>query len=103
MYEYLKALKDRFTPTTQNKQLLQEIEEHRQALTCQLDKSGRKALLRLIDAQSALQSEATLDSFVAGFRLAQGIELELQQSGLYSYTKEQERLICEMLEKEMKN
>lgn len=99
MYEYLKALKDRFAPATQNKQLLQEIEEHRQALTCQLDKSGRKELLRLIDAQNALQNEAVLDSFVAGFRLAKGIESELQDEEPYSYTKEQEQRACEVLRK----
>ncbi len=64
-------------------------------------KQGRKELPQLIDAQSALQDEVALYNFVAGFRLAKGIESELQIGGLYSYTREQEEYTREVLEREM--
>lgn len=57
-------------------------------------------MLRLIDAQSALQNEIALESFAAGFRLARGIDSELDMQEPYSYTKEQERHACELLRKE---
>ncbi len=103
MYEYLRALKERFSQTGKNTHLLQEIEDHRQALACCTDKQGRKELLRLLDAQSTLQNEIALESFVAGFRLARGIDSELDMQEPYSYTKEQERHACELLRKEEEN
>lgn len=98
MYEYLRALMDRFPPAAKSQVLVQEIEAHRQALAGRLDKQRRKELLRLIDAQSALQDRVALDYFIAGFRLAKGIELELQHEAPYSYTKEQEQRVCKTLE-----
>jgi len=102
MYEYLSALRDRFPPAEKTEKLIQEIKAHRQALACSLDKQGRKELLQLIDAQSALQEEVALYNFVAGFRLAKGIESELQSVEPYSYTREQEKYACEILKREVK-
>ncbi len=101
MYEYLRALRDRFPPAERTEKLIQEVETHRQTLAYRLDKQGRKELLHLIDAQSALQDEVALYNFVAGFRLAKGIESELQSQEPYSYTREQEKYACEVLEREV--
>jgi len=103
MYEYLRALKDRFPPPEESEKLIQEIETHRQVLASRLDKQGRRELLRLIDAQSALRNEVALHNFVAGFRLAKGIESELQSEEPYSYAREQEKHACEALEREVED
>ena len=99
MYEYLRALKERFSPEVKKGPLIREIEASRQTLARRLDKQGRKELLRLLDAQDALRYETALNSFVAGFRLAKGIEAELGVVEPYSYAKEQERQACKQFRK----
>ena len=91
MYNYMRALEDRFTPKPNHKQR-QELEAKRQKVSILLDKQGRKKLLRLVDAHTMAQEEMALDSFIAGFRLAWGIATELSVDGSYSY--EQEQLTC---------
>lgn len=80
MYEYLKALKEQFSPAAGDERLLREVEDCRQALARQVGSQGGKALSRLLDAQSALQNEIALDNFAAGFRLAWSLALELARS-----------------------
>ena len=53
---------------------------------------GRKKLLQLVDAHTAMQEEVALSSFIAGFRLAWGIAMELGTDGKYSYEQEQEQI-----------
>lgn len=77
MYEYLKALKEQFSPAVENEDLLREIRDRRQALARQVGSQGRKELSRLLDAQSALQDEIAMDNFAAGFRLAWSLASEL--------------------------
>lgn len=91
MYNYMRALEDRFTPKPNHKQR-QELEAKRQEVSILLDKQGRKKLLRLVDAHTMAQEEMAVDSFIAGFRLAWGIATELSVDGSYSY--EQEQLTC---------
>ena len=91
MYNYMRALEDRFTPKPNHKQR-QELEAKRQEVSVLLDKQGRKKLLRLVDAHTMAQEEMAVDSFIAGFRLAWGIATELSVDGSYSY--EQEQLTC---------
>ena len=90
MYDYMRALEDRFTPEAGNTKRRQELEAKRQAVSALLDKQGRKKLLRLVDAHTAAQEEMALSSFIAGFRLAWGIAMELGADGKYSYEQEQE-------------
>ena len=90
MYDYMRALEDRFSPELQNVEQRQELEAKRQAVSALLDKQGRKKLLQLVDAHTAAQEEMALSSFIAGFRLAWGIAMELGAEGGYSY--EQERI-----------
>lgn len=91
MYNYMRALEDRFTPKPNHKQR-QELEAKRQEVATLLDKQGRKKLRRLVDAHTMAQEEMALESFIAGFRLAWGIATELSVSGSNSY--EQEQLTC---------
>ena len=92
MYDYMRALEDRFTPDIGNTERRQELETKRQAVSALLDKQGKKKLLRLVDAHTAMQEEMALSSFIAGFRLAWGIATELGTDGKYSYEQEQEQI-----------
>ena len=91
MYNYMRALEDRFTPKPNHKQR-QELEAKRQEVSVLLDKQGRKKLLRLVDAHTMVQEKLAQDSFIAGFRLAWGIAMELRVDGSYSYEREQEEV-----------
>ena len=91
MYNYMRALEDRFTPKPNHKQR-QELEAKRQEVSVLLDKQGRKKLLRLVDAHTMVQEKLAQDSFIAGFRLAWGISMELATDGSYSYQQEWEHL-----------
>ena len=91
MYNYMRALEDRFTPKLNDEQR-RDLEAKRQEVATLLDKQGRKKLLRLVDAHTMAQEEMALASFIAGFRLAWGIATELSVNGSYSY--EQEQLTC---------
>ena len=91
MYDYMRALEDRFTPTPKDGVQRQELEAKRQEVAALLDKEGRRKLLRLVDAHTMAREQAALNSFIAGFRLARGIAMELAD-GTYSYNQEQEQL-----------
>ncbi len=91
MYDYMKALEDRFVPKP-NHRRRQELEAKRQEVSTLLDKQGRKRLLRLVDAHTMAQEEMALASFIAGFRLAWGVAMELGADGSYSYEREQEEI-----------
>lgn len=91
MYDHMRALEDRFAPKPNHKRC-QELESKRQEVTTLLDKQGRKKLLRLVDAHTMAQEEMALASFIAGFRLAWGIAMELGTDGSYSYEQEQEEI-----------
>ena len=91
MYDYMRALEDRFAPKPNHKQC-QELETKRQEVATLLDKQGRKKLLRLVDAHTMAQEGMALAGFIAGFRLAWGIAMELRTDGSYSYEREQEEI-----------
>ena len=91
MYDYMRALEDRFAPKPNHKQC-QELETKRQEVAALLDKRGRKKLLRLVDAHTMAQEDMALASFVASFRLAWEIAMELRANGSYSYEREQEEI-----------
>lgn len=91
MYDYMRALEDRFNPK-QSYEQRQELEAKRQEVSALLDKQGKKKLLRLVDAHTMAQEKMALASFTAGFRLAWGIAMELGTNGSYSYEREQEEI-----------
>ena len=87
MYDYIKALKERFYHAPEETEWNEQIQKLRYELASHMDKQDRKLLLRLLDAESLLQEEISLTSFAAGFRLAWGIVNELSAE-TYSYEQE---------------
>ena len=76
MYDYMRALEDRFNSKPSQAQR-QQLIAMRQEVSALLDKQGKKRLLRLVDAHTMAQEETALTSFIAGFHLAWGIATEL--------------------------
>ena len=91
MYEYSQALHQRFFQEPEHNDLHEEINTLRQNLENNMNPSQRKLLLRLLDVQSYLKNDVSLESFAAGFKLAAGIAKELETDGLYSYDMEMEK------------
>ena len=78
MYDYMRALEDRFNSRPSYEQR-QQLEAMRQEVSAQLDKEGRKKLLRLVDAHTLAQEDVSLVSSIAGFRPAWAFEMEREQ------------------------
>lgn len=77
MNELLKALYDSFyerPPTTQFKA---EIERCHQELIEKLGKPERRLVLQIIDCKDQIAEDLSIDSFIAGFRLAWKLSQEL--------------------------
>ena len=77
MNEMLKALYDSFyekLPSTQRKA---EIERYHQELIEKLEKPERKLVLQIIDCKDQIAEDLSIDSFIAGFRLAMRLGQEL--------------------------
>ena len=49
----------------------------------------------MVDAESQLRDDMTMNSFIAGFRLACGIGSELGNGNWYSYVKDEEQRLRE--------
>ena len=93
MYDYMKALQERFDKKPPER-LVRAVQSAREEVREEMDDEKRKKLLRLLDAQNILLEEATLMSFTAGFKLAWGMAKELEADGLYSFEREEEERIC---------
>ena len=93
IYEYLRALHQRFFHEPKYTALHEEIQALRCGLNAALDESDQRLLLRLLDAQNELKNEVSLESFAAGFKLASGIAKELEADGVYSFDAEIEQQI----------
>ena len=94
MYDYMKALQERFDEK-QPEQLVSAVQAAREELRRDMDAAERKKLLHLLDAQNALLAESTLMSFTAGFKLAAGIAGEL--GAPYSFEADEEQNAKEMI------
>ena len=99
MYDYMKALQERFDEK-QPVQLVYAVQSVREGPRDGIDAESRRKLLRLLDAQNTLLARSTLMSFTAGFKLAWGMAKELEADGLYSFEKEEEEHICHPAEQE---
>ena len=77
MNEQLKALYDCFYKPLPAVRQKQEIEECHQALIAALDKPERRLVLQIIDAKDQIAEDRSIDSFIAGFRLAWRLSNEL--------------------------
>lgn len=68
----------RFETTSRRAEYLdRKVERTYRQLTRLLDEPERKLLLKMADLEDALREEACLNSFISGYRLAQGIQQEL--------------------------
>ena len=95
MYNYMKSLCRQFDqPSQKVKHLEKKVNTAHKQLSGQLDKPERKLLLRLVDLEDTLRYQACLNSFVSGYRLANGIHQELAQQRPYSFEEEETRRIC---------
>ena len=94
MYDYMKALQKHFDRQS-HPELDTQIKSAQEGLRRDMDAARRRKLLRLLDAQNALQVEATLMSFTAGFKLAAGIAGEL--GAPYSFEADEEQKAKEMI------
>ena len=99
MYDYMKALQDRFDHQ-EHTELGEQVKCAQEELRRDMDAVRRKKLLRLLDAQNTLLAESTLMSFTAGFKLAWGMTKELEAGGLYSFEREDEENACRLTEQE---
>ena len=77
MNELLKALYDSFYEKLPATQLKTEIEQCHQELIEKLDKPERKLILQIIDCKDQIAEDLSIDSFIAGFRLAMRMSQEL--------------------------
>ena len=93
MYDYMRALQDKFFQKPKFPELEQQMDQVHRELSQQMDRDTRKKLLRLIDTAGELQEKLSLASFVAGFRLASGIAKELSLEEPYSFVEDEERRV----------
>lgn len=102
MYDYMRALRKKFDSPPGCKALRDELKTVHADLHQRLNRDEKKLLLRITDLQSAIQDEASLHSFFAGYKLASGIHRELAQEPPYSFDKDEERCAEEMYQAEEK-
>lgn len=74
----LKELYDYFYVRPEPDEQENEVEECHKALIAALEKTERKLVLRIIDAQDYITEQTSIDSFIAGFELAWRLSIELQ-------------------------
>lgn len=98
MYDYMKALHQRFFREPDLTELEDDIENTRQEVRDCLDKMQRRRLMHLVDMQNLLREEISLASFTAGFKLAWGMTKELEADGLYSFDQEERERACRQME-----
>ena len=98
----MKALCYRFETTSRRAEYLdRKIERTYRQLSRLLDEPERKLLLKMADLEDALREEACLNSFISGYRLAQGIQQELlADQPPYNFENEDEQRACELAGKE---
>ena len=77
MNELLKALYDNFYEEPPAPRLKAEIERCHRELVETLDKPERKLVLQIIDCKDQIAENLSIDSFIAGFQLAQKLSQEL--------------------------
>ena len=79
MKTLLKDLYDCFYTLPEFSEQKQEVEECHQTLIKVLEKPERRLVLRIMDAQSLMAEERSMDSFISGFELAWQFSMELNQ------------------------
>ena len=93
MYDYMQALQARFSTESLCAEQQAEVVRLHRKLEKRLDCRNQIRLLELVDAEARLQDDVSLESFIAGFRLACGIAHELGAEPPYSFHQEEEQRI----------
>ena len=78
MYDYMKALHARFCREPELQKAREELEQAYREIKVRLGQQDQETLLQLADLENELREEASLTSFIAGFRLGMGIAGELE-------------------------
>ena len=92
MRDYMKALHARFCREPELQKAQKELEQAYKEIKARLSQQGQETLLQLADLENELREEASLTSFIAGFRLGMGIAGELEP---YCFEDEDERWATE--------
>ena len=92
MHDYMKALHARFCREPELQKAQKELEQAYKEIKARLSQQGQETLLQLADLENELREEASLTSFIAGFRLGMGIAGELEP---YCFEDEDERRATE--------
>ena len=54
-----------------------------------MGEEDKRKLLLIVDSMDAIRDEVSLESFIAGFKMAWGISRELETDGFYSFDEEE--------------
>ena len=93
MYDYMRALHQRFCKEPECKEIREKLEQSYHILRENSTRQDRETLLlRIADLEIELWEETSLASFIAGFHLGMGIAGELEP---YSFEDEDERRAVE--------
>ena len=92
MYDYMKALHAWFCREPDRPELERALDDTYHALRGNITRQDQELLLRAQDLENELREEASLTSFIAGFRLGMGIAGELEP---YCFEDEEERRAIE--------
>ena len=92
MYDYMKALHARFCREPELQRTQAELDQAYKEIKVRLGQQDQETLLQLADLENELREEASLTSFIAGFRLGMGIAGELEP---YCFEDEDERRATE--------
>ena len=92
MYDYMKALHARFCKEPELQKVRAEMERTYREIKVRLGQQDQETLLQLADLENELREEASLTSFIAGFRLGMGIAGEIEP---YCFEDEEENRATE--------
>ena len=92
MHDYIKVLHAQFCREPDLQEVRAEMERTYREIKARLGQQDQETLLQLADLENELREEASLASFIAGFRLGMGIAGELEP---YCFEDEDERRATE--------
>ena len=92
MYDYMRALHARFCKEPEFQKVRAEMERTYREINARLGQQDQETLLQLADLENELREEASLTSFIVGFRLGMGIAGESEP---YCFEDEEENRATE--------
>ena len=92
MYDYMRALHARFCREPELQKVREELDQVYREIKARLGQQDQEILLQLADLENELREEASLTSFIAGFRLGMGSAGELEP---YCFEDEEEKQVIE--------